>query len=94
MQAVVQRYVAWSQALRGRGILLDGTKLGNDAGRVMRRQGHETLVSDGPYAESKEVTGGFFILNAADYDEVIQLASDCPHLDYQGSIEVRQIDGR
>ncbi|MEQ1756717.1 MAG: YciI family protein [Vicinamibacterales bacterium] len=94
MQAVVQRYMAWGQSLRDRDLLVEGTKLTSDPGRVMRRTKGEVLVSDGPYLESKEVMGGLFVIKAADYDEAVRLAHDCPHLDYSGAIEVRQVDGR
>lgn len=94
MQSVVQRYVAWSQRLRARGTIIEGKKLAADPGRVMRRKGHDVLVTDGPFAESKEVTGGYFLIDASDYDEAVALATDCPHLDYQGTIEVRRVDAR
>jgi hypothetical protein len=92
MQAVIERYVRWSQALRAQGKLVDGKKLGSDSGRLVRRKGAEVLMSDGPFLESKELLGGYFVVNAADYDEATRLSSDCPHLDYQGTIEVRAID--
>jgi hypothetical protein len=48
-------------------------------------------VTDGPYAESKEVLGGFWLLEAANYEEVQGFLKDHPHLD-AGSLEVRQIE--
>jgi hypothetical protein len=47
-------------------------------------------VTDGPFAESKEVLGGFWLLEAASYEEVQGFLKDHPHLD-AGSLEVRQI---
>jgi hypothetical protein len=47
-------------------------------------------VTDGPYAEAREVIGGLFIVEAGDYDEVVALSQDCPHLEF-GTIEIRQI---
>ncbi len=49
-------------------------------------------VTDGPYAESKEVVGGFFIIAAKDYEEACKIAQGCPHLKHYGRVEVRQID--
>jgi hypothetical protein len=46
---------------------------------------------DGPYAEAKEVVGGYFIVEADGYDDAVALCRDCPHLAY-GRIEVRQLD--
>jgi hypothetical protein len=47
-------------------------------------------VTDGPYAEGREVIGGLFIVDAKSYDEVVALCRDCPHLDF-GAIEIREI---
>jgi hypothetical protein len=49
-------------------------------------------VIDGPYSESKEVLGGYYMIEAGSYDKAIDHARDCPHLDYGGTIEVRQVD--
>jgi hypothetical protein len=94
MQKIVQKYVAWGRALKAKRLLAASHKLSADAGRIMRRQRGRTLVSDGPYAESKELLGGYFIVKARSYEEAETCASDCPHLDYGGTIEIRQIDGR
>jgi hypothetical protein len=94
MQKVVQRYIAWGKSLRARKRLEGGHKLANEPGRVMRKKRDKVLVSDGPYAESREVLGGYFLVKAKDYDDAAKLAADCPHLDYGGAIEVRQVDGR
>jgi hypothetical protein len=48
-------------------------------------------VSDGPFAEANEVMGGLFVIEAATYDEVVELCKDCPHLDF-GSIEIREVE--
>ena len=48
-------------------------------------------LADGPYAETKEVVGGFFEVLAEDYDGAVALAQECPHLDY-GWIEVRRVE--
>ena len=47
---------------------------------------------DGPYSEAKEVMGGFFVIEAADYDEAVKISSDCPHLRAGRRIELRQVD--
>ena len=47
-------------------------------------------VTDGPYAESREVIGGLFIVEAASYEEVVELSKDCPHLDF-GTVEIREV---
>jgi hypothetical protein len=49
-------------------------------------------VVDGPYSEAKEVLGGYFLVEAADYDAAVELSRDCPHLRYGRRIELRQVD--
>jgi len=46
----------------------------------------------GLYSETKEVLGGYYIIEAASYDQAIERSRDCPHLEYGGTIEVRQVD--
>jgi hypothetical protein len=48
-------------------------------------------VTDGPFTEAKEVVGGIFVIEAANYQDIIELAKTCPHMD-NGSIEVREIE--
>jgi len=92
MQQVIQKYVAWGDRLRAAGLLKDGQKLADEPGRVMRGGNGQVRVTDGPYSETKEVLGGYYIVSAANYDEAVALARDCPHLEYGGTIEVREID--
>ena len=91
IQAIVQRYVAWRQKIQQNGRKVDGHKLTDGQGRVMRGAAGATKVTDGPYAEAREVIGGLFIVEANNYDEVVELSKDCPHLDF-GSIEIREVD--
>lgn len=90
MQAVIQRYIAWRGKVQQGGRSVMGHKLHDGEGRVMRGAGTSLTVTDGPYAEAREVIGGLFVIEAASYDEVVELAKDCPHLDF-GAIEIRQV---
>ena len=92
MQQVIQKYMAWGDRLRASGVLQDGQKLSDEPGRVMRSRGGQVRITDGPYSETKEVLGGYYTVAAGSYDEAVRLASDCPHLEYGGTIEVRAID--
>ena len=92
MSAMTKDYMGWNQRLRAEGRIKAGEKLTFDAGRVMRSAGGRVIVTDGPFAESKELLGGFFLITGRDYDEVCRIAESCPHLKYGGSIDVRQID--
>lgn len=83
IQGILNRYRAWSQ----KAARLAGEKLRDGTGRVIRRD----AITDGPYVESKEAIGGFSIIEARDYDEVVRLCRDHPHLEF-GSIEVREVE--
>jgi hypothetical protein len=91
IQAIIERYVQWRQRLVQGGREVSGHKLRDGEGRVMRGAIGTPSVSDGPYAEAREVIGGLFIFDAASYDEAVRLCQDCPHLDF-GSIEIREVD--
>ncbi|XXF78751.1 YciI family protein [Myxococcaceae bacterium GXIMD 01537] len=91
MQACVEEYMAWSERMRQEGKLLQGEKLKDEGGRRLKQQGGKVLVSDGPYAEVKDVVGGVFILSADSYDEAVTIARGCPHLRL-GEIELRAIE--
>ena len=86
IQNVIERYVAWSSRIQA-----TGHKLRDGEGRVIRRDGSRLDVTDGPYAESKEIIGGVMFVEAAGYDEAVRLCEESPHFDF-GSIEIRQID--
>ena len=90
---IVQEYKAWAERLGQEGKLVGGEKLADDAGRILRpgKNGSAT-VTDGPYAESKELMGGYFCINAPDYDAAVTIAQTSPHLKYGGNIEVRKVD--
>lgn len=90
MQKVIGRYMAWSDGMKEKGKLIGGQKLVDGEGRVIRATNGTITMIDGPFAETKELLGGYFILDVSGYDEVRELVADCPHLEF-GSIEVRQI---
>ncbi|MCM3900115.1 MAG: YciI family protein [Pyrinomonadaceae bacterium] len=91
MQAIIQKYSRWKQRMLEAGALTGGEKLQDGTGRVLRRTGGQAAVTDGPYTESKEVIGGFFQIRADNYEQAVQAASDCPHLEY-GTIEIREVE--
>ena len=71
-----------------------GDLLAEDPGRVIRSHSGKPRATDGPYSETKEVLGGFYTIEAASYDEAVKLALEHPHLEYGGTIEVRQLFGQ
>jgi hypothetical protein len=89
---ITREYMAWADRMREQGHLKVGHKLTDDAGKIMRTAGERVSTTDGPYPESKELVGGFFLISARDYAEACHLAESCPHLKYYGNIEVRQVE--
>ena len=61
IQAIIQRYVAWRSKVQQNGRAVMGHKLHDAQGRVMRGAGGAMKVTDGPYAEAREVIGGLFV---------------------------------
>ena len=90
IQAIIQRYVAWRQKVQQNGRKVEGHKLTDGQGRVMKGSAGSARVTDGPYAEAREVIGGLFIVEAQNYEEVVELSRDCPHLDF-GTLEIREV---
>jgi hypothetical protein len=89
MQRAIEKNVAWTK----KPFMVDSKRLGEDAGRVIRASGGQPRATDGPYSETKEVLGGYYTIEAANYDEAVQRSLDHPHLEYGGTIEVRQVWG-
>jgi hypothetical protein len=87
----MQRYGAWTEGLRQGGHLVGANKLRDGEGRVVRRPASEMVVMDGPFVETKEILGGYYLLTADSYEQAVELTRDCPHYDY-GSVEVREVE--
>jgi hypothetical protein len=83
--------VAWAEEMRRRGVLRDliGMRASGDATTV-RVRGHEVLLTDGPFAETKDQIGGFGVIECADLDEAVDVASRHPMARF-GMIEVRPV---
>ena len=87
MGMALEQYRAW----RTKPFTKDSQRLAEDVGKVLRSKGGKAVASDGPYSETKEVLGGYYTIEAADYDEAVRLAMDHPHIRYGGTIEVRKV---
>jgi hypothetical protein len=84
-------FMGWVNELDGRGVLQGGERLRPSAdATTVRVRDDEVLTSDGPFAETKEIVGGFNIIDCEDLDEAIELAAKHPAASY-GAIEVRPI---
>ena len=92
IQSIIAEYVAWREGLAAKNQLIGGEKLADEGGRILRRVDGKVQVTDGPYAEAKEIMGGYFAIEAQDYSAAVEIAQSCPHLKYGSRIELRQID--
>jgi hypothetical protein len=82
------KWMAWIDQLAKDGKYVAGEPL-IPGGKLV--SGKNKTVSDGPYAEGKEVVGGFFIVNAADMDEAVEISKGCPDFETGTSVQVRQV---
>lgn len=90
IQRGFEKYFAWREKLRHQEILVGSAKLADQPGKVVRGK-DKIRVTDGPYSETKEVLGGYFTIEAPNYASAIEQCRDRPHLEYGGTIEVREV---
>lgn len=89
--AMLEKYFAFSRKIREAGVEETGDELGSsDTATVVRVRDGETRLTDGPFIESKEQLGGFYILNVENLDEAIRWASEIPGAS-TGGVEIRPI---
>jgi hypothetical protein len=88
---MLRRHMAFAEATGGRGKLVDGAELADvSTATTLRRQGADTIVTDGPHAETKEVLGGYYLIDCADLDEAIEIGRDVPLFD-GATLEIRPL---
>ena len=89
IQEVVKQMYAWLDRLTAEGKAKAGKPLFPEGKVVSQRNGRS--VADGPFAESKEAIGGFFLLEVGSLEEATEIAKDFPGLSYGASVEVRPV---
>ncbi|MEM8926044.1 MAG: YciI family protein [Actinomycetota bacterium] len=89
--AEMQEWFAITKEMEEAGVLLGGEALhGSDTATTVRVRDGVTGVTDGPFAETKEVLGGFYMIDVANLDEATKWAEKIPSVPY-GSVEIRPI---
>ena len=86
-QRSLQTWLAWIHELEAKGQLRDRGIPLQISGKVVR--GTQRTVTDGPFAEAKDLLLGFIVIHARDLDEAVEIASGCPIVAGGGSVEVR-----
>jgi hypothetical protein len=89
MQKALEKYMVWLK----KPYVIDSKRLAQDVGRVLRSKDGKPRATDGPYSETKEILGGYYVIEAENYDQAVERTLDHPHLEYGGSIELRQTYG-
>jgi hypothetical protein len=87
MKMVMAQWQAWIKGIAARGRYSGTNRLLNEGKTI--KPGN--IISDGPYAEVKEIIGGYLIVRAASLDEAMEMAKSCPNMIYGGNVEVRAV---
>jgi hypothetical protein len=85
----MERWLAWFKELSAKGYLKDPGHPLEHSGKVVK--GKQKIVNDGPYAEAKDVVGGYIVVEASDLAQAVEISKGCPILEVGGSVEVREI---
>lgn len=87
-EAHMGKWFAWVEKLRKANKYASGEAL-LPGGKTIT--GSKKTITDGPFAEAKEVIGGYFVVNAKDLNEAVEMAKECPDYDLGGIVEVREV---
>jgi len=88
-QQVMQKWVAWFKDLADRGHIIDRGQPLDASGKIVHAGSKS--ITDGPFAEAKDVIGGFTLIKANDAAHAAELAKGCPILENGGDVEVRPV---
>ena len=89
LQQTMKKWMDWFEVLTRQGVYKGLAAPLEQGGKVIR--GTRKSISDGPYAEAKDLVGGYTIVEAADLDAAVEIARGCPIFEKDGSVEVRQV---
>jgi hypothetical protein len=88
-QQMMQKWMAWMKELKENGHLKDQGHPLERSGKVVK--GKQKTVTDGPFAEAKDVIGGYTLIEASDLDQAVELSKGCPIFEAEGAVEVRPV---
>ncbi len=89
LQKVMSQWTAWFDRLAEEGKIKSARPLLHEGKVVSWKKGQ--TVTEGPFSESKEAIGGYFLLQIGDLDEALEIAKECPVLQYGMTVEVRPV---
>lgn len=89
--ASMKRWFDYTEQMQAAGAWLGGEPLhGVETATTLRRRSGEQLLTDGPFAETKEILGGFYLIDVDNVDEAVEWADRCPISEW-GSVEIRPV---
>ena len=89
MQQTMQKWMTWLSDLGAKGHIKDQGQPLDRTGKLVK--GKQKAVTDGPFAEAKDVVGGYTLVLARDLDQAVELSKGCPILEVDGAVEVRPV---
>jgi len=89
LQQVLMNWRNWTEELSSKGIYSGGERLTRGEAAVVK--GNAKIVIDGPYAESKEIIGGFISIKAENLQQAIEISKGCPIFNFDGNVEIREV---
>jgi hypothetical protein len=89
VQKTMQKWMAWMKELGDKGHLKDPGQPLERTGKVVK--GKQKTVTDGPYAETKDIVGGYTLVEAKDLGQAVELSYGCPIFETGGLVEVRPV---
>jgi hypothetical protein len=92
INAAMQKWKTWIEGIAAEGLYKGGERLTHSGGTVL--SGASRHMTDGPFAEGKEMVGGFIAIQAENDTHAAEIARGCPIFDYDGAVEVREIARR
>jgi len=88
IQTRMGKWMSWNEKMHKQGIVKDGHALQSEVRRV---SGPERTVTDIAAAELKELIGGYYVIQAKDFEGAIEVSQDFPDFDLGGTVEIREI---
>ena len=88
-QQMMQKWMAWFKELGQQGHVKDQGQPLERTGKLVK--GKQKTVTDGPFAEAKDVVGGYTLIEARDLEQAVELSKGCPIFEAEGTVEVRPV---
>jgi hypothetical protein len=88
-QQTMQKWMAWFKELGDKGHIKNIGQPLERTGKLVK--GKQKTITDGPFAEAKDVIGGYSLIEARDIDQAVELSKSCPIFEVDGAVEVRPV---